>query len=157
MFGSQPAEQKTDNMVEAKQDEKALAKQAQANTMESAGILIKKGTQQQNATKSPEAKKGMARVRRRAARRGMAKEEESNINSISEDWTLCLHDDSPNLMLNDLQHNDDQILGNRTVSNDDCATIQQTSDRQWQDVRGGANRQQIENTNQITLQEDVQL
>lgn len=47
----------------------------------------------------------------------------SSTNSISEDWTLRLHYDSPNLMLNYLQQLDDQILGNRTVSNDDCAHI----------------------------------
>ena len=70
------------NTVEAKQGEKALAKQARANSREDVGIVMKKGTQQQSA-KSPGSQKGMARVRRRAARRGTAKEEGNRTSSAS--------------------------------------------------------------------------
>ena len=71
------------NPKEAKQGEKALAKKARANVRESVGIVMKNGTQLQNA-KSPGSQKGMARVRRRAAaRRGMAKKEEHRTSTAS--------------------------------------------------------------------------
>ena len=66
--------------------------------------------------KKPRKPKGYGKGAPKGGKKGYGKGGgASNINTISEDWTLCLHDDSPDLMLNYLHNSNDQILGNRTV------------------------------------------
>ena len=69
-------------MVEAKQGEKVLANSARANDKEGVGITAKKGTQQQSA-KNIGNRIDMARVRRKAVRRGAAKEEGNKTSTAS--------------------------------------------------------------------------
>ena len=71
-------------MVEAKQDEKALAKQGQANSKEGVGIPIRnKHTAAE--CKEPRQPKGYGKGVPKGGKKGYGKGGKSDINNISED------------------------------------------------------------------------